>query len=94
MAPSVSPCGLVAAVCCHVDVNLKRGGGVFARHSRQAVAIHNLLAASAVAQDGVSDPTASGDFILTKFNGADFRVQGFAFSIALLISSLDFRMNM
>ncbi len=74
-ASSPKPFLLVASACRHVDVNLKRGGRVFARHSRRAVAINNLLAVRAVAQHRVRVALRSVHFILTKFNHADFRVK-------------------
>ncbi len=66
---------LVAASCRHVDVNLKRGGRVFARHSRRAVAINYLLAVRAVAQHRVGVALTAAHFILAKLDHADFRVK-------------------
>ncbi len=65
----------MAASCRHVDVHLKRGGGVFARDSRRAIAVHDLLAIRAVAQHRVGVAFGACHFILAKFNGVDFRVQ-------------------
>ena len=70
-----SPSRLVPTPCGHVDVNLKRGGGMFARHSRRAVAVNYLLAGSAVAQHGVRVALRSRHLILAEFDHADFRVQ-------------------
>ncbi len=36
---------LMASSCGHVDMDLQRSGGVFARHSRRATAVNYLLAA-------------------------------------------------
>ncbi len=66
---------LVASSRGHVNVNLKRGGRVLARHSRRAVAINDLLAVRAVAQHRVGIALATCHFLLTKLDGVDFRVQ-------------------
>ena len=49
---------------------------MFARHSRRAVVINYLLAAGPVAQDDVGVAGAATHLVLTKFNHADFRVEG------------------
>ncbi len=48
---------------------------MLARHSRRAVAVNDLLATSAVAQDGVSVALATCHLVLTKLDHADFRVK-------------------
>jgi len=48
---------------------------MFARDSRRAIAINDLLAVRAVAQHRVRVALAACDFVLAKFNGAYFRVK-------------------
>ncbi len=48
---------------------------VLARHSRRAVAVNYPIDARPVAQDGVGVALTACHFILTKFNGVDFRVK-------------------
>ncbi len=57
---------------------MKREGrcAVFAWNSRRAVAIHNLLAAGAIAQHRVGVAGAATHLVLAELNHADFRVQG------------------
>ena len=48
---------------------------MFARHSRRAIAVNDLLAVRPVAQHRVRVAFGAGDFILAKLDHADFRVK-------------------
>ena len=66
---------LVASSCGHVDMDLQSGCRMFARHSRRAVAVNDLLAVRPIAEHRVRVALAACYFILAKFDHADFRVK-------------------
>ncbi len=66
---------LVASSRGHVDVDLESSRRVFARPSRRTVAIHNLLAARAVAEHRVRVALRACHFILAKLDHLHFRVK-------------------